>query len=1421
MWNFVRCAVDQTRKKFYINDNLELDLEGEILYGTTRNYRPFRYFKINSQHELKFQNARFNPTRIFLRQIKCYREYIAFNLMELKYKACGNDSYKYNYWVNVNCRFYPLVFCFDYGELIDPSWYCTDTPACFFGDIVNDNYRGLVYHIFPENKDNDLSGYYYKHWRYLLKGDSDPYYPTFPDIYLPNFCIHGQQGGDKEECSGDIFPCRLRNSTAYFWPNKDEFYIDLNNLAQVNECNDACRPPDSYYKRNYCLIKKDTNNMINCASKYPEANQKNYYTNYECKPGYVRVYYECIDSNTVSKSAMYFSNIYSFPNVVFYPDINVDDNNDYNSDWTQELRLPSYYVEIWMKLDAINNRKILTEIEHYLLAYPHRIIKDPVDQKFKYSNLLMSQGTFFYNINSINNYEWNKIIIENLYDYDTKKFSIKLYINFEFDNPEITVLNIDSNLYKLHFRGFGFCDKPDIYCKFNKETLYIRWGIAWYRNFRVWDADITSLQSIQECENGYTELIHSQKYYFPLTVDYIERNTIKDKIDSTNNIMKLNYWTFYNGQDYEGAFDNAMRENYSIDNFDKTDIYENNYISGLNEEGTDYLISSCAKECKRCYSSSKCDCYECRTGYVIYGKQCKVRTGYYFKTPPKNSDIEKIEIISVNPYSSFELEKANPLTITLYIKFFGIELSKVKNGPKNYYILVCFYVIGTVCKTYIGYNYKQKAIVLIVNEEEIFFSKAKNYIGIWTHFGISVHRQKTSDDSFPHMLNFMIDQKELIPKNGFKPTDVEVKINTFAIYTDPICYYSSFKVFSTFYFGPYGHVNTISSTRGNKLIYQVNLYGSSKDNCISDTDLMNFPSETLDILKPVCVPDYLPYEDSNNICSDNSHFMDVKYEITPPCEICDSYCITNCFDLESSSCSCDYNEGLYWIKTYEDYQSYECEKVDSINFAFYNEVNINGLKVVKNDEMSIVFWLRIYEYLYNKFDSLEIIWNQHLAVIIKSNKQGTNQRLNIECHCDYDINNINMERTIIYDNDRLEFNKWYYIKCKVDKYHKLSKINDRDEQPYTKVDYENILPTSFLRIVDKTDNFNYGYSFIRELKLFSSYNFDFWDDSYHNIQKKHFDFLLHHFSNIFNENKLSNAKIRDQVEGSVYVLSLKNDRIGYNYVIGYEKLIICEEGYVYNENYKRCDIVDSLNCKVPRNMEDKCLLCSSNAPYLDEDDICLKECKPKYFKDDYFKQCRKCDETCYTCFGKNYDNCLSCEGEYYYIPSQHICVTNCEKYHLVISSTKENTCEDLLSESYITSPVYLNNSYDYNPSNEDYKSKIVNIDIFSEIEGHLGEVSSDEIKTKWIYNRSETLKINKLIDENDFPEGIDPIISDSTQLKIEINNEYFKYGYKYVFNLEIYSEKEDFSTTNSHQYIIMMNDYPLVGKINILIRKDI
>ena len=395
-------------------------------------------------------------------------------------------------------------------------------------------------------------------------------------------------------------------------------------------------------------------------------------------------------------------------------------------------------------------------------------------------------------------------------------------------------------VYKLHFRGFGFCNVKDTYCRVNDNPAYLNWGVAWYRNFRVWDADITSLQSIQTFEYGYTEYINALKYYFPLSIDTIYKNRIRDIIAPDKNYMQLNFWHFHAEQNFQRAFDDDFRENYSTNNFDKTLIYENNYISGLNEDGTDYLISACSSECKRCYSSSNTDCYECKLGYSIYGKQCKVRTGYFLKTPPNNTHINEIDIKISNNETYFYLDQQKHFTMTLYIKFFGIELRKVTG--RKYYILVCFYYeykddVKT-CLTYIGYNYDDKTIVFVVYGEEIYASKAKNYVGVWTHFGISIHKMEDENDPFPNMLNFMIDQKELIPIKGFDPTAKAVDINCFTIHVDPICYYSSFKVFSTFYFGPYGHINAIGATRGAKLIYQVNLYGSTDINCLSNQELL-------------------------------------------------------------------------------------------------------------------------------------------------------------------------------------------------------------------------------------------------------------------------------------------------------------------------------------------------------------------------------------------------------------------------------------------------------------------------------------------------------------------------------------------------------------------------------------------------------
>ena len=89
---------------------------------------------------------------------------------------------------------------------------------------------------------------------------------------------------------------------------------------------------------------------------------------------------------------------------------------------------------------------------------------------------------------------------------------------------------------------------------------------------------------------------------------------------------------------------------------------------------------------------------------------------------------------------------------------------------------------------------------------------------------------------FPNMLNFMIDKQELISKLDFNPTKNPVYINTFTIYTESACLYSSFRVYSTFYFRPYGHVNAKFSMKSMNLLYQVNLYGTSSFNYLINPD---------------------------------------------------------------------------------------------------------------------------------------------------------------------------------------------------------------------------------------------------------------------------------------------------------------------------------------------------------------------------------------------------------------------------------------------------------------------------------------------------------------------------------------------------------------------------------------------------------
>ena len=203
-----------------------------------------------------------------------------------------------------------------------------------------------------------------------------------------------------------------------------------------------------------------------------------------------------------------------------------------------------------------------------------------------------------------------------------------------------------------------------------------------------------------------------------------------------------------------------MRENYSVNTFDYSYLNPGYFVSGLNDGKTDYQLGACANACKRCYSAASNNCYECQQGYALYGKTCKTVTGYYLKTPSNNNAVKSLKLVTQMLDPAFDIKTRSPLTITIWMKFFGITL-EAQN--KDFYPIIYFY--GT--DSFLGYDSINEAFVIRLKDVDgnlgtitAFSIKIKDYVGQWTHFGFSIHRSTAAQlPAFPHMCNFMVNQK--------------------------------------------------------------------------------------------------------------------------------------------------------------------------------------------------------------------------------------------------------------------------------------------------------------------------------------------------------------------------------------------------------------------------------------------------------------------------------------------------------------------------------------------------------------------------------------------------------------------------------------------------------------------------------------
>ena len=191
----------------------------------------------------------------------------------------------------------------------------------------------------------------------------------------------------------------------------------------------------------------------------------------------------------------------------------------------------------------------------------------------------------------------------------------------------------------------------------------------------------------------------------------------------------------------------------------------------------------------------------------------------------------------------------------------------------------------------------------------------------------------------------------------------------------------------------------------------------------------------------------------------------------------------------------------------------------------------------------------------------------------------------------------------------------------------------------------------------------------------------------HNLtssQFSKFPGLLWYFKNLYREIN-SELKLIEEINEIETNLNYDNTYIGYNYVDPdnqgiYENLNkLCNLGEYFDTDINDCTEATKTPveyCEHYANKNYQCLNCKDEEIYLlISDGTCHSDCSPNYFGNDLINQCRPCDSSCYTCNGKEPNQCLSCTGNLYFYDKEKTCIENCEIFSLTKSVSLINVNE--------------------------------------------------------------------------------------------------------------------------------------------------
>ena len=1102
-WVNVRCAFNWINELYYLKlinvnhqiiyESIEKNVIKENTYAGQKVDYPYKYFFYeNSKSNLRIENQNKNQlTQINIKNIYLYNEYLLpkFNTLRVKFERPNLIS--------------SLIF--------------------------------VVYFIYRSNNQIDM---FYKDSikSKIISNGTNYYSSSYTDKSIELCQVNSEKYDENNIKCINLEGTEINN----FLDLKAKFYYGTYILecntnyylnVDTNRCiQDKCpttifnRPPWTQNDKGICSYRVDENHI-----QIPSPN--NYKETLLCKNGYTRVGYKCLLTSQQEKSSFYFNHCYNFlPAYQKFTSIQLEQTEN------------AYVVEFWFKLDKVNEFCGNNNDRYVLWVYPHSLFQYANDDTIYYKDLFMSNTPV--KLNNIHLYEWNFVFFE----YRKEKAKVNIWVNFKSIQPDhsfnINEINININAYNL--KAFAFCN-GEHYCA-PIESISINWSSAYYSRMRIYNIISSSIYMVME--NALGKIISQPKnviiFYIFNTVDN-DLNIIYDENypTLTNKAFNINdnlrTVTSY-------RVDDVMLLYSSTSNFDWGEINDGKYIISQEVKTGEITSGLCANHCKRCYSSSENDCYECYEGYVLYYSGCRQRTSYYPQIP---ESLNNYIVPNLNK-NGFEIDKYNPLTITIWIKFYGIKYNNLCTDINTNCVLII--QISIQNKVYLCYNTNNNHILLYYNDETILYDDNLFPLesGKWILLSFSNYNSNFNIDTtgyYPLMFSFSFNSYTLPRANTYQINNPGIVIDTIIIGCGISASFTDLRIYNSFILNPYGIITNDESYQ-KLLIYNLKLYDMSSS-CIPIYDLYDINGNELSG-QIICNSDYNIYHDISNINCNENKYKRVDY-LSLDNECID--CIDECYYCGGESklnCACYYND-IYLFRNDITENRLYCQKIPYQDFNIYSELQFTDISYATTNEYSIEFWYFIYEYVKENhiFNEQSIEWTDHNKIVI-SKKDDNN--VYVDC---YPIQNHD-DSIVIRDSSQGYF-QWNHVICSTSltnsKYYlnELSvKSLDKSQTNYIDFSYFGEAKTRLI-FKNKSTHTSHGLFFIRELRLWSLYSLrEFPSNCAYNseyVKNNNINFLLHYYP-FPNKN---DGLIYDSKGNEPIIKKVKTDIIGFN-IVDYENL---------------------------------------------------------------------------------------------------------------------------------------------------------------------------------------------------------------------------------------------------------------------------